>query len=76
MVALEAAAQGAEIVLTNDGAPKDTIRVVQYLVNPRSVDEIGQACMQALKVASNQSFLISCISIIHWKLVKNYLLTL
>jgi glycosyltransferase involved in cell wall biosynthesis len=49
MVALEAAAQSAEIVLTNDGAPKDYYQGRAYLVNPRSVDEIGQACLQALK---------------------------
>lgn len=49
MVALEAAAQGAEIVLTNDGAPKDYYQGRAYLVNPRSVDEIGLACLQALK---------------------------
>ena len=48
MVALEAAAQGAEIVLTNDGAPKDYYNGRAYLVNPKSVDEIGQACVKAL----------------------------
>ena len=48
MVALEAAAQGAEIVLTNDGAPKDYYKGRAYLVNPKSVDEIGQACITAL----------------------------
>ena len=48
MVALEAAAQGAEIVLTNDGAPKDYYNGRAYLVNPKSVDEIGQACIKAL----------------------------
>ena len=41
MVALEAAAQGAEIVLTNDGAPKDYYKGRAYLVNPKSVDEIN-----------------------------------
>lgn len=49
MVALEAAVQGAEIVLTNDGAPKDYYQGRAYLVNPKSVDEIGRACLQALK---------------------------
>lgn len=48
MVALEAAAQGAEIVLTNDGAPKDYYKGRAYLVNPKSVDEIGKACLTAL----------------------------
>lgn len=48
MVALEAAGQGAEIVLTNNGAPKDYYQGRAYLVNPKSVDEIGQACLQAL----------------------------
>lgn len=49
MVALEAAAQGAEIVLTNNGAPKDYYKGRAYLINPKSVDEIGQACVKALQ---------------------------
>ena len=49
MVALEAAAYGCEIVLTNFGAPKEYYDGRAILVNPRSVDEIGQGIMRALK---------------------------
>ena len=43
MVALEAAVCGCEIVLTNYGAPKEYYAGLAELVNPLSVDEIGQA---------------------------------
>ena len=49
MVALEAAAYGCEIVLTNYGAPKEYYDGRAILVDPRSVDEIGQGIMRALK---------------------------
>ena len=49
MVALEAAAYGCEIVLTNYGAPKEYYDGRAILVNPKSVDEIGQGIMKALK---------------------------
>lgn len=49
MVALEAAAYGCEIVLTNYGAPKEYYDGRAILVNPRSVDEIGQGVIRALK---------------------------
>jgi glycosyltransferase involved in cell wall biosynthesis len=52
MVALEAAAYGCEIVLTNFGAPKEYYDSKAILVNPKSVDEIGKAIMKAM----NQSF--------------------
>ncbi len=42
-VALEAAVYGAEIVLTNIGAPKEYYDGRAELVSPYSVDEIGQA---------------------------------
>ena len=48
MVALEAAGYGAEIVLTNLGAPKEYWDGQAFLVNPLSVDEIGQAIMKCL----------------------------
>lgn len=48
MVALEAAGYGAEIVLTNIGAPKEYWDGQAALVNPLSVDEIGQAIMKCL----------------------------
>lgn len=48
MVALEAAAYGAEIVLTNVGAPKEYWDGQAVLVDPLSVDEIGQAVIKCL----------------------------
>lgn len=48
MVALEAAGYGAEIVLTNHGAPKEYWDGQAALVDPLSVDEIGQAIMKCL----------------------------
>ena len=48
MVALEAAANGAEIVLTNDGGPKYYLQNHAEIINPYSVDEIGQAVMKLM----------------------------
>lgn len=48
MVALEAAANGAEIVLTNDGGPKYYLKNHAEIINPYSVDEIGQAVMKLM----------------------------
>lgn len=48
MVALEAAAYGCEIVLTNYGGPKEYFKGQAILVNPKSVDEIGLGIMKAL----------------------------
>lgn len=58
MVALEAAAQGAEIVLTNNGAPKDYYNGRAYLVNPKSVDDIGRKCVEALNNGNKQPELL------------------
>ena len=52
MVALEAAACGCEIVLTNHGAPKEYYNGLASLVNPKSVDDIGRAVMERLKIES------------------------
>lgn len=48
MVALEAAGQGAEVVLTNIGAPKEYFQGKVRLVDPYQVDEIGQAIVKSL----------------------------
>ena len=48
MVALEAAACGCEVVMTNYGAPKEYYGGLAGLVDPRSVDEIGRAVVGAL----------------------------
>ena len=52
MVALEAAACGCEIVLTNHGAPKEYYNGLASLVNPKSADDIGRAVMECLKIES------------------------
>ncbi|WP_138301691.1 glycosyltransferase family 4 protein [Bacteroides ovatus] len=48
MVALEAAAYGCEIVLTNYGAPKEYYEGRATLVNPYDINEIGRAVMNAM----------------------------
>lgn len=48
MVALEAAANGAEIVLTNDGGPKYYLKNHAEIINPYSVDDIGQAVVKLM----------------------------
>lgn len=57
LVALEAAACGCDIVLTERGAPKEYYNGMAYLVNPLSVDEIGQACRAFLMGRTNQPLL-------------------
>jgi glycosyltransferase involved in cell wall biosynthesis len=54
MVALEGAAYGCEVVLTNFGAPKEYYDGRAILVNPKSVDEIGQGITKALKEGFSQ----------------------
>lgn len=48
LVALEAAAFGCEIVITNIGGPKEYYADMAYLVNPYSIDEIGKAVVSAM----------------------------
>ena len=52
MVALEAAACGCEVVLTNHGAPKAYYNGLAKLVNPLSVDEIGRAVLDRMNFQS------------------------
>lgn len=54
MVALEAASYGCEIVLTKLGAPKEYYDQNVYLVDPYSVDEIGNAIRKALEGPGHQ----------------------
>lgn len=49
MVALEAAANGAEIVLTNDGGPKYYLKGHAEIIDPYSVDEIGKAVVKLME---------------------------
>ena len=46
IVALEAAAMGCDIVMTELGGPKEYYRGMAKTVNPYSVDEIGRAVVQ------------------------------
>lgn len=61
MVALEAAAFGAEIVLTNLGAPKEYWKGHAELVDPYNVDEIGMAIVKCLAKDSSQSNMLDFI---------------
>ncbi|MDO5482760.1 MAG: glycosyltransferase [Bacteroidaceae bacterium] len=61
MVALEAAGYGCEVVLTNVGAPKDYFQGRATLVNPYSIDEIGQAVVSCLNVSKSQPELLQFI---------------
>ena len=61
MVALEAAAFGAEIVLTNLGAPKEYWHGHAELVDPYSVDEIGRAVVKCLHKDFSKSTMIDFI---------------
>lgn len=54
MVALEGAAYGCEIVLTNYGAPKEYYDGRAILVDPKSVDEIGQGISKAMEDGFSQ----------------------
>ena len=61
MVALEAAGYGCEIVLTNVGAPKDYFQGRAALVDPYSVDEIGQSVVSCLEKGYSQPELLQFI---------------
>ena len=61
MVAIEAAAYGCEIVLTNVGAPKEYYEGRAVLVNPKDIDEIGTAITEALTHGYSQPGLKSYI---------------
>lgn len=65
MVALEAAAYGCEVVLTNIGAPKEYYDNKAILVNPTNIDEIGKGILMAIEKGFSQPGLKSFIE-------KNY----
>ena len=58
MVALEAAANGAEVVLTKLGAPKDYFQGRAQLVDPFSIDEIGYAITELMDKGKSQPELV------------------
>lgn len=48
LVALEAAVQGCDIVITNIGGPKEYYASYAYTVNPYSVEDIGMSIVKAI----------------------------
>jgi glycosyltransferase involved in cell wall biosynthesis len=48
LVGLEAAAHGADIVITGRGGPKEYYGDLARKINPESVDDIGRAVMEFL----------------------------
>lgn len=57
LVALEAAANGCDIVLTERGAPKEYYNGMAKLVNPCSIDSVGKAVCDFLRGESYQPML-------------------
>ena len=78
MVALEAAAYGCEIVLTNYGAPKEYYNGKAILVNPKSTDEIGLGVLKALKqqYKEQKKILIKWLLQLSWKIKKKLMMRL
>lgn len=62
MVAMEAAAYGCEVVLTNIGAPKEYWNGLARLVDPYSVDDIGKAICSSIESGYSQPQLLDFIS--------------
>lgn len=62
MVAMEAAAYGCEIVLTNVGAPKEYWNGMARLVDPYSIDDIGEAICSSLEQGFSQPQLLDYIT--------------
>lgn len=54
IVAVDAALYGADIVVTNIGGSKEYYNGMAEIVNPYSVDEIGQACLRLLSEKTYQ----------------------
>lgn len=61
MVAMEAAAYGCEVVITNLGAPKEYFCGLAELVDPFSVDIIGNAIVKCLYQGKSQPKLLDFI---------------
>lgn len=61
MVAVEAAAYGCDIVVTQLGGPKEYYADLAYTVNPYSVDDIGEKVLDALADQSKQPKLMNHI---------------
>lgn len=69
MVALEAAAYGCEICLTEEGGPKEYFDGQAVLVNPYNVDSIGQGILEAMNSKHAQprlsNFIVENYSVIN-----------
>lgn len=63
LVALEAAACGCDIVITNIGGPKEYYDNMAFRVSPYSVDEIGQAILSAMNEVSYQPHLMRNVKV-------------
>lgn len=61
LVAVEAAACGCDIVVTNIGGPKEYYDGMAFTVNPKSVDEIGQSVVNAMNSTKYQPSLMNFI---------------
>lgn len=61
LVALEAAAYGSEIVLTNLGGPKYYYNGMAALVDPYNIDDIGQTIVSCLRDGKSQPKLMTYI---------------
>lgn len=61
LVALEAAALGADIVLTNRGAPKEYYNNMAFLVDPDNIDEIGLSIVDVISGHTHQPDLSSFV---------------
>lgn len=55
LVALEAAVHGCDVVITNIGGPKEYYSEYAYLVDPFSIDDIGQKIVAALSNSKQPS---------------------
>ena len=54
IVALEAAAMGCDIVMTNLGGPKEYYNGLSEIVDPYNIDEIGKAVIKLMHSKTNQ----------------------
>lgn len=61
MVAVEAAAYGDDIVVTQLGGPKEYYSDMSFIVNPYSIDDIGSAVMEAFKSTTRQPSLMQYV---------------
>lgn len=61
LVALEAAALGCDIVITNRGGPKEYYGELARVVDPEDISEVGESIMYFLEGGSNQPALTKMV---------------